>query len=312
MHEDRPDDLNARLERAETILRTLDRGEADAVLSIDGPLLVHSVHAVERERQVKLALEGLVNARALELVAAREARDAAEGASRAKTEFLSSMGHELRTPLNAILGFAQLLDSGPTPLTPLQKQDVDKILGAGWYLLELINEILDLAQIESGNVVLESESVSLADVLLDCQSITETLAKARGIAMHFPQVGVPWFIKGDRTRLKQILINLLYNAVKYNTPEGSVSLDCALVAADSIRISVRDTGAGLNPEQLAQLFQRFNRAGRETGTEEGTGIGLVMAKRLVELMGGTIGVESSVGAGSVFWIELSLAAAPTG
>jgi len=308
--EDRPDDLTARLERAENILRTLERGEADAVLSRDGPRLVHSADAIERERQVRLALEELVNTRALELIAARESRDVAEAATLAKSDFLSSMSHELRTPLNAILGFAQLMESGPTPLTPVQKHDIDQILGAGWYLLGLINEILDLAQIEAGKVVLSWDSISLADVMLDCQCLVEPLAQRRGIAMRFPRFDIPYFVKGDKIRVKQILINLLHNAIKYNKPEGWVSVECALAPPDSIRIGVRDTGAGLTAEQLAQLFQPFNRLGRNAGTNEGTGIGLVVAKRLVELMGGTIGADSTVGVGSMFWIEFGLTAAP--
>ena len=239
-----------------------------------------------------------------------KAKAIAEEASLAKSDFLSSMSHELRTPLNAILGFAQLLESGPTPPTPSQKRSIDRILEAGWYLLELINEILDLALIESGKVSVAHEPVPLSDVLLECQGLVEPLAHKRGIGMRFPQLDSPRFINADRIRLKQVLINLLYNAIKYNRPEGSVAVECTLTAADSIRISVRDTGAGLAPQQLAQLFQPFNRLGQEASTEEGTGIGLVVAKRLVELMGGTIGAESTVGVGSVFWIELRLAAAP--
>ena len=239
-----------------------------------------------------------------------EAMAAAEKANRAKTDFLSGMSHELRTPLNAILGFAQLMESGSPPPTPSQKRNLDQILKAGWYLLELINEILDLALIESGKVTLSREPVSLAEVMLECRAMIEPQAQKRGIGMTFPRFDVPCFVKADRTRVKQVLINLLFNAIKYNKPGGAVAVECALSPPDSIRISVRDTGAGLAPEQLAQLFQPFNRLGKEASAEEGTGIGLVVTKRLVELMGGTIGAESTVGVGSVFWIELSLTAAP--
>jgi CheY-like chemotaxis protein len=138
----------------------------------------------------------------------------------------------------------------------------------------------------------------------------EPQAHKRGIAMTFPRFATPYFVKADRTRVKQVLINLLFNAIKYNKPGGAVAVEYTLRPADSIRISVRDTGAGLSPEQLAQLFQPFNRLGKEAGAEEGTGIGLVVTKRLVELMGGAIGAESAVGAGSVFWIELGLTTAP--
>jgi signal transduction histidine kinase/ActR/RegA family two-component response regulator len=239
-----------------------------------------------------------------------EAMAAAEKASRAKTDFLSSMSHELRTPLNAILGFAQLVESGTPSPTPSQKRGLDQILKAGWYLLELINEILDLALIESGKLTLSREPVSLVEVMLECRAMIEPQAQKRGLAMTFPRFEIPYFVKADRTRIKQVLINLLFNAIKYNKPGGAVSVECALAFPASIRISVRDTGAGLAPEQLAQLFQPFNRLGRESGTEEGTGIGLVVTKRLVDLMGGTIGADSTVGLGSVFWIELTRTSAP--
>ena len=239
-----------------------------------------------------------------------EAMAAAEKANRAKTDFLSGISHELRTPLNAILGFAQLIASGSPPPTPPQKRSLDQILKAGWYLLELINEILDLALIESGKVTLSREPVSLIEVMLECRAMIEPQAQKRGIGMTFPRFEIPYFVKADRTRVKQVLINLLFNAIKYNKPRGAVAVECTLSPSGAIRISVRDTGAGLAPEQLAQLFQPFNRLGKEAGAEEGTGIGLVVTKRLVELMGGTIGANSAIGVGSVFWIELSLTTAP--
>jgi PAS domain S-box-containing protein len=239
-----------------------------------------------------------------------EAMAAAEKANRAKTDFLSGMSHELRTPLNAILGFAQLVESGSPSPTPSQKRSLDQILKAGWYLLELINEILDLALIESGKLTLSREPVSLVEVMLECRAMIEPQAQKRGIGMTFPRFEIPYFVKADRTRVKQVLINLLFNAIKYNKPGGAVAVECALASPASIRISVRDTGVGLAPEQLAQLFQPFNRLGKESGTEEGTGIGLVVTKRLVDLMGGTIGADSTVGVGSVFWIELTRTSAP--
>jgi len=243
-------------------------------------------------------------------LALKEALSAADKANRAKSEFLSSMSHELRTPLNAILGFAQLLGSASPPPTPLQKRSVDQILKAGWYLLELINEILDLALIESGSMTMSNEPVSLAEVLAECRAMIEPQARSRGISMRFPDFSGPSFVTADRTRVKQVLINLLFNAVKYNRPGGTVGVECFPVASGAVRISVRDTGHGLSPEQLEQLFQPFNRLGKEASSEEGTGIGLVVTKRLVELMGGTIGVDSVVGEGSVFWAELALAEAP--
>ncbi|SRR6266540_12506 len=238
------------------------------------------------------------------------AKGAAEKANLAKSEFLSSMSHELRSPLNAILGFAQLMDSDATPATTSQKASIDQILRAGWYLLELINEILDLAQIDSGKLSLSLEPTSLGEVILECRAMIEPQAQGRGIRMTFPQFDQPVFVAADRTRLKQVLINLLSNAVKYNQPGGTVVVDCVGSTAERTRINVRDSGAGLSAEKLAQLFQPFNRLGQERGAEQGTGIGLVMSKRLIDLMGGLLGVESSVGVGTVFWCELGAAAAP--
>jgi PAS domain S-box-containing protein len=239
------------------------------------------------------------------------AKSAAEKANLAKSDFLSSMSHELRSPLNAILGFAQLLEStNPLP-TPSQKESITQILQAGWHLLKLINEVLDLAVVESGKLSLSLEPVSLAEVIAECQAMMEPQAQQRGISMTFPQLDAACFVQADRTRVKQVLINLLSNAIKYNRKHGTVGVTCTPGNSDCIRISVKDTGAGLPQEKLAQLFQSFNRLGQEARSEEGTGIGLVVSKRLVELMGGIIGVESSVGVGSVFWIELLLTTAPT-
>jgi len=238
------------------------------------------------------------------------AKSVAEKANLAKSEFLSSMSHELRSPLNAILGFAQLMESDSPPPTPTQTNSIAQILQAGWHLLKLIDEILDLAKIESGRVPLSPEPVSLAEVMLECRGMIEPLAQQRGIQMTFPVSDIPHFVLADRTRLKQVLINLLSNSIKYNIKRGRVEVTCAAGAPGRIRVSIRDTGAGLSPEKLAQLFQPFNRLGQEAGGEEGTGIGLVMAKRLVELMRGVIGVESAVGLGSVFWFELLAVNAP--
>ena len=244
--------------------------------------------------------------------ALEDAKIAAESANLSKSEFLSSMSHELRSPLNAILGFAQLMDSGvPTP-TPLQKDSIDQILQAGWYLLELINEILDLSLIESGKLSMSPEPLALAEVLADCQAMIEPHARKSGIQMHFIPPPHALWIKADRTRVKQIFVNLLSNAIKYNRAGGSVEVTCSAVGFERVRISVRDTGLGLSADKMAQLFQPFNRLGQEGGVEEGTGIGLVVSKRLAELMGGSIGATSQVGVGSVFWVELqaALAAAP--
>jgi PAS domain S-box-containing protein len=238
------------------------------------------------------------------------AKSAAEEANLAKSDFLSSMSHELRSPLNAILGFAQLMESASPLPTDSQKESIAQILQAGWHLLKLINEILDLAVIESGKVSLSAESVSLAEVMLECQAMMEPEAQQRGIGVTFPRFDNPFFVSADRTRLKQIVINLLSNAIKYNKEQGTVVVDCTASTPGLTRISVRDTGAGLSPENLAQLFQPFNRLGQEAGGVAGTGIGLVVTKRLAELMGGVLGVESAAGEGSVFWCELISCAAP--
>jgi PAS domain S-box-containing protein len=263
----------------------------------------------ERERLYQMLQEKNVEMESAKSTA-ESAKFAAEKANLAKSDFLSSMSHELRTPLSAILGFAQLMESGSPPPTTSQKRSIDQILKAGWYLLELINEILDLALIESGKLSLSLESVSLAEVMNECQAMIEPQAQKRGIGVAFPQSEIRYFVKADRTRVKQVLINLLSNAIKYNRAGGTVEVTCSANTAERIRIGVQDTGEGLSPEKLAQLFQPFNRLGKESGAEEGTGIGLVVAKQLAELMGGEIGAESTVGVGSVFWIELNLTAAP--
>ena len=238
-----------------------------------------------------------------------KARQVAEKANRAKSEFLSSMSHELRTPLNAVLGFAQLMASDVPPPTQPQQRSLDQILKGGWYLLRLINEILDLAMIESGKVTMSEEAMSLLDVLQDCEAMIAPQAQKRGISMHFPRYGDAFFIHADRTRVKQVMINLLSNAIKYNQSGGSVQVACSQ-RGDRVRVRVTDSGAGLDAKQMAQLFQPFNRLGQEHSQEEGTGIGLVVTKQLVELMKGTIGVDSTVGVGTTFWVEFKASRAP--
>lgn len=229
----------------------------------------------------------------------------AETANQAKSDFLSGMSHELRTPLSAILGFAQLIESSQPPPTATQKRSVIQILQAGWYLLELINEILDLALVESGKLALELQPVLLSNAMDESRSMIEQQAHQRGVAVTFPEFTTPVRIQADGKRLKQILINLLSNAIKYNRVNGWVTVTCEETTNGRVRIGVRDGGQGLAPKKLAHLFEPFNRLGQEALTQQGTGIGLVMTKRLVELMGGTIGVESQDGQGCLFWFELN-------
>ncbi len=252
--------------------------------------------ALQAERD---GLEHQVALRTRELVAAR---DEAERANRAKTEFLASMSHELRTPLNAILGFAQLIELdralGPRSLAHLRE-----VLRGGRHLLRLINEVLDLAQVESGRMAISPEALALDALVADALSLSAPLAAERRVRM---QADVPpgLVVRADRLRLKQVLLNLLSNAVKYNRPGGAVTLHAAPLGNERIRLEVRDTGHGIAPERLGQLFQPFNRLGAEFGTVEGTGIGLALSRRLLALMDGTIDVASESGVGSRFWVEL--------
>ena len=276
--------------------------------SIIGYLLIGTDNTARKQADTEKArLDQVLQDKNIEL---ENARSVAEKANLAKSDFLSSMSHELRTPLGAILGFAQLLESGTPPPLPGQKRSIDQILKAGWYLLELINEILDLALIESGKLSLSLEPVALQEVMQECAVMIEPQAQQCNINVTFARLATPYFVNADRTRVKQLLINLLSNAIKYNTEGGTVAVTCTLSPPDAIRISVRDTGAGLAPKQIAQLFQPFNRLGQEAHGEQGTGIGLVVCKRLVELMDGVIGVESTVGEGSIFWLELKQTTEP--
>lgn len=234
------------------------------------------------------------------------AQEDAERANLAKSEFLSRMNHGLRTPLNAILGFGQLLGLSATAE---QAVHVREIVAAGRHLLTLIDEVLDLARVESGQLSVSPDAVALLPLLHECLKLVRPQADARGVQLLQPPGTC--HVRADRTRLKQVLLNLLSNAVKYNRALGSVSVACV---AESGRVSIRvsDTGAGLTAEQCARLFVPFERLDAEARQIQGAGIGLALTKRLVGLMGGTVGVESTPGVGSTFWVRLALAAPPVG
>lgn len=250
--------------------------------------------AIQRNKELTRAKEELAAAK-------REA----ERANRAKSDFLSRMSHDLRTPLNAILGFAQLFEMDT--LTDEQHESLRHIRNGGAHLLDMINEVLDIARIESGHLSLSPEPVALGDVVQHVVELVRPLAAQRGINVgndEAVRVCGMRHVRADRQRLKQILLNLLSNAVKYNRAGGRVRVTCEEAAAGRTRIKVSDTGAGIHPEKLQLLFQPFERLGAEQTAVEGTGLGLVLSKGLAEAMGGTLGVESEVDHGSTFWVEL--------
>jgi PAS domain S-box-containing protein len=237
--------------------------------------------------------------------AIQAARVEAERANRAKTEFLSRMSHELRTPLNAILGFSQLLEMDE--LSADQRENVAYISQAGRHLLELINEVLDISRIESGQISISREPVAVEEVLHEVTALVRPLADARRVALDIRAAQPGVFVLADRQRLNQVLLNLLSNAVKYNRDGGSIRVETQAAADGMLRISIADTGYGIAPEHRDRLFRPFDRLGAERSSVEGTGMGLALSKGLVEAMAGSIGVDSTVDVGTLFWIELALA-----
>lgn len=244
-----------------------------------------------------------------EMAREREAaRVAAERANRAKSEFLSQMSHELRTPLNAVLGFAQLLEMDQ--LTPDQNQSTQEIIRGGKHLLGLINEVLDISRIEAGRLQLSLESLNVIEITDECISLVTPLADQSGIGLFFETQGIPGRsvpVTADRQRLRQVLLNLISNAIKYNCERGEVHVSLERAEGDRVKIHVTDTGGGIAPERMEQLFTPFERLGAEGSAIEGTGLGLALSKPLVEAMGGSISVASEPGSGSTFTVELRLA-----
>ncbi len=240
-------------------------------------------------------------------------REIADKATRAKANFLADMSRELRRPLSAIVGFAHAVESGAsTPLALPQKQNLAQIVKTSSYLLKLVDKVLDLVNLESDSFSVAMEAVPLNKIVQDCQIMVKAKAEKRGVLVVLHPAKKPCVVQADPTRLKQILLHLLANAIKYNHAGGTVTVECIERPRERrVRVMVKDTGPGLLPEKLAQLFQPFNRLGQEPNTAQGTGIGLVLCKRLVEIMGGSIGVDSMVGNGSTFWIELNLAEKPS-
>ena len=235
----------------------------------------------------------------------RVAREIAEQASRAKSEFISQMSHELRTPLNAILGFSQLLKMDE--LKPNQARGLEQIYKSGRHLLNLVNEVLDIARIESGKMAISPEPVRLADTLQEALELIRPLAEARHISINMAaSVSSEVFVQADPQSLRQVLLNLLSNAVKYNREGGEIAISARLTIDGRLRLQMRDTGDGIPPEKIERLFVPFDRLGRESVEQEGTGLGLALSKGLVEAMGGHIGAESQLGVGSTFWLELKL------
>ncbi len=238
----------------------------------------------------------------------RRAEDQAAAANRAKSEFLSRMSHELRTPMNAVLGFGQLLQMDE--LSDEQRESVDRILGAGRHLLNLINEVLEISRIEAGRLNLSLEPVPVAETIQSAINLVEPLAAKRAIELTVTLPDANQHVRADRQRLQQVLLNFLSNAVKYNREAGRITVTCANRTPEEMAIQVNDTGQGLSAEDLGRLFTPFERLGAETSGIEGTGLGLSLSKHLVEAMGGRLRVKSQVGLGSTFAVELPVAAGP--
>lgn len=291
-------DLRGKQNEAQSRLRSVMSALVEANGSLDRRV-VERTKILEEEIQERKQAETEM----------RRARDEARNANQAKTQFLSSMSHELRTPLNAILGFSQLLETDELdPLNSAQAENINEVMKAGRHLLELIEEVLDLARIEAGSMNLQTEPTDIATVVAECLSLVSTQARDRRVTLPKQASGpaLPW-IMADRRRVKQVLINLLTNSIKYNEINGRVGIDFEVLPSGYLRVSISDTGVGIASDQLGVVFDPFFRSASVSRTVDGVGIGLAIAKQLVESMGGSIALKSSLGVGSTFWIELPIA-----
>ncbi|MEI7812860.1 MAG: ATP-binding protein, partial [Ignavibacteria bacterium] len=310
-------------ELLETILpekTTFDNYEVEHDFSAIGKrIMLLNARQIQRElrgeeRIILFAIEDITERKNIENELVK-AKAEAERANIAKSEFLSRMSHELRTPMNSILGFAQLMDMGE--LIPAHKKGVNQILKSGKHLLALINEVLDIAKIESGQITISSEPVEIYGIILEAIDIVHNLAESNRVDIKSENlIAQKLYVEADNQRLKQVLLNLINNAVKYNQKGGSVKIQCTVqksgnsvkdgekINGNVIRISVIDTGKGISQEFMNKLFNPFERIGSEQTKTEGTGLGLAISKKLIEAMSGRIGVDSEAGKGSIFWIEL--------